>query len=253
MTPPNDGYDFRAKRLYVTASLAADAAVALTREQSNYVVNVLRLDDGALIHVFNGRDGEWRASLARKSKRDAVLRVQSQTRPQAGGPDLHYLFAPLKRTRLDYVVQKATELGVACLRPVMTQHTVVERVNLDRMRANVIEAAEQCGIVRIPIVAEPQPLQRLLDQWDADRRLIVCDEAAPIADPVKALHTIAPGPLAVLIGPEGGFSSDERARLVSMSYTLRLALGPRIMRADTAAVAALALVNAVLGDWRAPQ
>lgn len=245
-----DTYDFRAQRLHVTGDLAAGATIQLEREQANYLLNVLRLADGAAVHLFNGRDGEWRATVARRGKRDAVLDVERQTRPQSGGPDLHYLFAPLKRSRLDYMVQKATELGVSRLQPVMTQHTNAERVNLDRMRANAIEAAEQCSILRIPEIAEPATLVRVLDTWDADRRLIFCDEGAPVADPIAALRAIPPGPIAVLIGPEGGFSTEERERLVARPFTSRIALGPRIMRADTAAVAALALVNATLGDWR---
>jgi len=246
----SDDYDFRAQRLHVAEDLGEGAAIALSREQSNYLVNVLRLTDGAAIHVFNGRDGEWRALLVRKGKRDVALEVERQTRPQSGGPDLHYLFAPLKRSRLDYMVQKATEMGASRLVPVITRHTVAERVNLDRMRANVIEAAEQCGILRVPEVAEPISLSRVLGTWDAERRLIFCDEDAPIQDPVRALQDVPPGPAAVLIGPEGGFAEDERAMLVGLPYVVRLALGPRIMRADTAAVAALALANAVLGDWR---
>ena len=246
----SDDYDFRAQRLYVEADLGEGLTVALSREQANYLVNVLRLSDGGAVHVFNGRDGEWRAHLVPKGRRDAVLDIERQTRPQAGGPDLHYIFAPLKRARLDYMVQKATEMGAARLVPVITRHTVAERVNLDRMRANVVEAAEQCGILRVPEVAEPVALAKLLGAWDAGRRLVFCDEAAPIQDPVHALQVAGPGPLAVLIGPEGGFAEDERAQLIRLPQVVRLALGPRIMRADTAAVAALALVNAVLGDWR---
>lgn len=246
----SEPYDFRAHRLCVTDDLGPGATLEPTREQANYLLNVLRLADGDAIHVFNGRDGEWRASLSRRGRRDAVLVTERQTRPQSAGPDIHYLFAPLKRTRLDYMVQKATELGVSRLVPVITRRTIAERVNLERMRANAIEAAEQCGILRIPEVADPVPLPRLFDAWEANRRLVFCDEAAPVRDPVEALRAVAPGPLAVLIGPEGGFADEERALLTSRPCFVRLALGPRIMRADTAAVAALALVNAVLGDWR---
>jgi 16S rRNA (uracil1498-N3)-methyltransferase len=245
----SEPYDFRAQRLHVSDDLQEGREIALSREQANYLVNVLRLADGAAVDVFNGRDGEWRAHLARKGRRDATLTVDRQTRLQAGGPDLHYLFAPLKRTRLDYMVQKATELGVSRLVPVITRHTIAERVNLDRMRANVIEAAEQCGILRVPEITEPMALSRVLANWDEARRLVFCDEAAPIANPVHALGGVNPGPLAVLIGPEGGFADEERAALIALPHVVRLALGPRIMRADTAAVAALALVNAVLGDW----
>jgi 16S rRNA (uracil1498-N3)-methyltransferase len=248
----SDDYDFCAQRLYVSADLRQDAVVALTRDQVNYLVNVLRLGDGAVVHIFNGRDGEWRASLVRQGRRDATLTVERLTRPQTAGPDIHYLFAPLKRARLDYMVQKATELGVARLAPVITRHTVAERVNLDRMRANVTEAAEQCGILRIPEVAAPATLAQALERWEPARRLVFCDESAPVQDPIRALEAVEPGPLAVLIGPEGGFAEDERALLLGLPCVVRLALGPRIMRADTAAVAALALVNAVLGDWRGP-
>ena len=246
----DDGHDFRAQRLYVEPDLADGTRVELTREQANYLMNVLRLKSGEQILVFNGRDGEWRAALEPVTRRDAVLNVVSRQRAQSGGPDLHYLFAPLKRSRLDYMVQKATELGVARLQPVLTRYTVAERVNGERMRANVIEASEQCGILRVPEVAAPVSLQRLAQAWEPARRLIFCDEAAPIHDPVQALAAVPPGPLAVLIGPEGGFSPDERAMLSALPSVTRLSLGPRIMRADTAAVAALALVNAVLGDWR---
>lgn len=243
-------HDHRTPRLFVTADLATDAAVPCTREQVTYLVSVLRLADGDSVLVFNGRDGEWRARLETSGKRNANLRAVERTRPQSSGPDLHYLFAPLKRSRLDYMVQKATELGAARLQPTITHRTIAERVNLDRMRANVVEAAEQCGILRVPEVAEPLPLARLLETWDERRRIVFCDEEAPIADPIAALTQVPPGPLAVLIGPEGGFDEAERAMLVTKANVIRISIGPRIMRADTAAVAALALVNAVLGDWR---
>jgi 16S rRNA (uracil1498-N3)-methyltransferase len=242
-------YDFRSLRLYVDADLVADAEIPLTREQANYLVNVMRRDTGDLLLVFNGRDGEWRARLEIAGKRQVSLVLENRARPQSGGPDLHYLFAPLKRSRLDYMVQKATELGVARLQPVLTRHTIAERVNGERMRANVIEAAEQCGVLRIPEIAAPERFDRVLAAWDPARRLVFCDESAPIGDPIAALRAVAPGPLAVLIGPEGGFAPDEREALIALPFVVRLAMGPRIMRADTAAVAALTLVNAVLGDW----
>lgn len=242
--------DFRGQRLFVVADLAAGSEIELSREQANYLLNVLRLDSGGRILVFNGRDGEWRAVLRRSGRRDASLAPIRQIRPQTKRSSLSYLFAPLKRTRLDYMVQKATEMGASHMQPVMTQRTVAERVNLDRMRANVIEAAEQCGILSVPDVASPTPLTRLLETWDVSCRLVFCDEGAPIRDPIAALRALTPGPVAVLIGPEGGFSDAERAALTAVPQTVRISLGPRIMRADTAAVAALALVNAVLGDWR---
>jgi 16S rRNA (uracil1498-N3)-methyltransferase len=243
-------YDFRSPRLFVEADLGDGATVPLEREQANYLLNVLRLGSSDSVLVFNGRDGEWLARVDVAGKRNASLAIERQTRPQSNGPDLHYLFAPLKRARLDYMVQKATEMGVARLQPVLTRHTVAERVNGERMRANVIEAAEQCGILRVPEVATPERLDRVLGSWDTGRRLIFCDEGAPIADPIAALREIAPGPLAVLIGPEGGFAPEEREALIALPFVTRIAMGPRIMRADTAAVAALTLVNAVLGGWR---
>ena len=230
--------------------------VLCTPGQANYLLNVLRLSDGDGILTFNGRDGEWRARIRQQGKRKCSLELIAQTRPQTAGPDIHYLFAPLKRERLDYMVQKATELGVAALHPVYTQHTVAERVNLERMRANAIEAAEQCGILRLPEVAPPEKLIARLRSWDAERSLIFADESADIASPLKALEplkTLEPvghSKLAVLIGPEGGFSETERNFLIQQPYVKRISLGPRIMRADTAAVAVLALVNAVIGDWR---
>lgn len=243
-------HDFQSERLFVAAGLAPGQRFALTDEQVNYLINVLRLKAGARILVFNGRDGEWLAELDAVKKRSADLAIIAQSRPQTSGPDVEYVFAPLKRSRLDYLVQKATELGVARLRPVMTRRTIAERVNIERMRANVIEAAEQCGVLRVPAVEIPVSLEALLDHWDGARTLIFCDEGAPEHNPIAALSGIAPGPVALLTGPEGGFDPAERDALLRKPYVKQLSLGPRIMRADTAAVAALALVNATLGDWR---
>jgi 16S rRNA (uracil1498-N3)-methyltransferase len=245
-------YDFTSQRLFVESDLGAGGVVAATPEQTNYLCNVLRLKDGAPVLLFNGRDGEWRAVLGARSKRALALNVEAQTRPQEGGPDIDYLFAPLKRSRLDYMVQKATEMGVARLRPVLTRRTIAERVNVDRLAANAIEAAEQCGILRVPSVAPPEKLSAVLADWDTRRRLIFCDEDAETASPLAALGNAGDGspPLALLIGPEGGFAPEERAAVLAVPGVVRLSLGPRILRADTAAVAALALVNACLGDWR---
>jgi len=239
-----------AARLFTDAPLAAGATIACTPEQANYLLNVLRLGVGTEILIFNGRDGEWRARLADGGKRRCTLECVAQVRPQQDGPDIHYVFAPLKHARLDYMVQKATELGVAHLQPVLTRRTVPSRVNLERMRANAIEAAEQCGVLRVPSVAEPMKLEALLAGWDPRRRLIFCDEGAEVASALAALGQIESGPLAVIVGPEGGFDPAERALLRARPYAVPISLGPRIMRADTAAVAALALVNATLGDWR---
>ncbi len=245
-------YDFRSPRLYVEAPLpAAGTQIALAAPHTHYLRDVLRLKTDDAVLVFNGRDGEWRARLAPLGKRAAV-RLEAQTRPQTGGPDLHYLFAPLKRARLDYMVQKAVEMGVARLAPVMTRYTVAERVNAARMRANAIEAAEQCGVLRLPAIAEPAALAAALVELGPERVLVFCDEDAPTADPVAALGAAAgAAQLAVLIGPEGGFAPEERDLLLARRPVVRLALGPRILRADTAAVAALSLVQTVLGDWRA--
>ncbi|MFM9939845.1 MAG: 16S rRNA (uracil(1498)-N(3))-methyltransferase [Hyphomicrobiaceae bacterium] len=245
----DDELDFRANRLFVDAPLDEGGTCQISRDQANYLINVLRLGNGGQILVFNGRDGEWLASVETQGRRDATLRLHRQVRAQASGPDVHYWFAPLKRSRLDYMVQKATELGVGALQPVMTRRTVAERVNIERMQANVIEAAEQCGVLRLPEVRAPISLAKLLAAVDPYRALIFCDEGAPIADPVAALRAVPPGPLAFLIGPEGGFDPAEREALLALPAVTRLSLGPRIMRADTAAVAALALINAVLGDW----
>lgn len=243
-------HDFRAPRLFVDAPLAQNASVPLDRDQGNYLGNVLRLGAGAAVLVFNGRDGEWQAAIEGRKRPDSLVILQ-QTRPQDRLIDLAYVFAPLKHARLDYMVQKAVEMGASVLQPVVTRFTQVSRVNGERMRANVIEAAEQCGILSLAEVADPMPLERFLSQRAAHRLLVFCDEAAETATPVAALQSAldaAPG-IDVLIGPEGGFAEEERALLLRQPRILRLALGPRILRADTAAVAALALVQAVLGDW----
>jgi 16S rRNA (uracil1498-N3)-methyltransferase len=246
-------YDFSTHRLYVDAPLAPGAAILLDRAQANYLTNVLRLPDGAELLIFNGRDGEWRAALS-GNRKSTALTVLAIIRPQEDPCDLHYLFAPLKHARLDYMVQKAVEMGASLLRPVHTQHTQATRLNAERMRANVIEAAEQCGVLAVPEVAPLARLDSLLEDWPHDRRLVFCDEDAPIRDPIEALRVAQKGEgqhrLAILIGPEGGFDAREREKLLSLPQAIRLSLGPRILRADTAAVAALALVQAALGDWR---
>jgi 16S rRNA (uracil1498-N3)-methyltransferase len=244
------GYDFRTTRLYVDAPLERGGVVALDRGQTHYLTTVLRLSAGQRVLVFNGRDGEWDTAIE-GGRRAATLRVGERTRPQTNAGDLHYLFAPLKSARLDYMVQKAVEMGVSRLQPVLTRHGQIGRVNLDRMRANAIEAAEQCGVLSLPGIAPPAALTSILATWQPDRILVFCDEAAAIADPLRALASIPPHtPLAVLVGSEGGFADDERLALLKLPNVIRLALGPRILRADTAAVAALALVQAAIGDWR---
>ena len=242
--------DFRAPRLFVDAPLGAGQMVPLERNQSNYLGNVMRLATGERILVFNGRDGEWQAQIIGRKRPDS-LEITAQRRPQDQLPDIAYVFAPLKHARLDYMVQKAVEMGAAKLQPVLTRFTQVSRVNSERMRANVIEAAEQCGILSLADVAEPLPLDRYLAQRHQERLLVFCDEAAETASPLQALRSglTAPDGIDILIGPEGGFADEERALLLRQPKTLRLSLGPRILRADTAGVAALALVQAALGDW----
>ncbi len=252
-------YDFKSPRLYLDARFVAGAEVALDAPQANYLLNVLRLKRGEGVLAFNGRDGEWRATLAGTGKRSASLRLEERVREQTAACDLALLFAPLKHARLDYMMQKAVEMGVSRLQPVITRHTHVARVNLERMRANAVEAAEQCGILVLPQIDEPRSLAAAIATLEAERLLVFCDEDAGARDPVAALHAqrpppsaLAPAaalPMAVLIGPEGGFAEDERALLLKRPNVVRLALGPRILRADTAAVAALALVQATLGDW----
>jgi len=244
-------HDSSAQRLFVESPLQSGESIACNKDQAHYLLNVMRVQSGDELLVFNGRDGEWRVHIESTGKRACRLVPVEQVRPQNRGPDLHLLFAPLKRARLDYMIQKAAELGVAKLVPVLTHHTVPDRVNTERMRANAVEAAEQCGILYVPDISEPVRLSKVLEAWDTERTLIFCDEGAERSNPLESLSTLErDAPMAVLIGPEGGFSRDERAHLQSLDFVHVLSLGPRVMRADTAATAALALVNATLGDWR---
>jgi 16S rRNA (uracil1498-N3)-methyltransferase len=253
-------YDFRTPRLFVAAPLGSGVVVALDAAQAHYLVNVLRMAPDDAVLIFNGADGEWKARLTATGRRSAAVAIEAQTRPQPRPGNLHYLFSPLKRARLDYMVQKAVEMGVSRLHPVIMRHTQAERVNLDRMRANAIEAAEQCGILTIPEIVPPLDFTAAIAALGPSCHLVFCDEEAPCGDPVAALRADLDSnlgeahgngtELAVLIGPEGGFGEEERAILLSRPRTSRIALGPRILRADTAAVAALAIVQAAAGDWR---
>jgi 16S rRNA (uracil1498-N3)-methyltransferase len=207
------------------------------------------MQDGDTILVFNGRDGEWRA-VVEGSRRSLALALSERVRAQTFPPDLHYLFAPLKHARLDYLVQKAVEMGAGRLCPVSTRRTQVARINLHRMQANVIEAAEQCGIISLPVLEPPRNLSDVLQDWDSNRRLFFCDESASVRSPAEILQSFPIQPAAVLVGPEGGFSDEERADLLTRPFVTALSLGPRILRADTAAVAAFALVQTFIGDWR---
>ena len=234
-------------RLYVDQPLAPGQAVRLSPDQAHYLTGVMRLTAGAAILIFNGRDGEWRATLAEAGKRGAIALPDTQTRPLHLPPDLWLLFAPIKKARTDFIVEKAVELGAARILPVQTRHTNSERIRQDRLQAHAIEAAEQCGATYVPGVTDLQHLDKLLAKWTDDRRLYWCDETA-LGQPAS----IAPatGPAAILIGPEGGFSAEEAARLRGKANVIPLSLGPRILRADTAAVAALTLWQAACGDWR---
>jgi 16S rRNA (uracil1498-N3)-methyltransferase len=234
-------------RLYVDQPLAPGQAVALSQDQAHYLTGVMRLGVGAALLLFNGRDGEWRATLTNASKRGAIAVADTQTRPLHLPPDLWLLFAPIKKARTDFIVEKAVELGVARILPVQTRHTNADRIRQDRLQAHAMEAAEQCGATYVPEVADLIALDKLLAQWPEDRRLYWCDETA-LGQPATIQPTT--GPAAILIGPEGGFSAEEAAKLRGKPNVMPLSLGPRILRADTAAVAALTLWQAACGDWR---
>jgi 16S rRNA (uracil1498-N3)-methyltransferase len=236
-------------RLYVEHRLTPGAELALGEDQSHFLANVLRAKPGDALHLFNGRDGEWRGTIAAIKKRAVTLHIEKQTAPQSGVPDIWLCLAPIKRTPLDYITQKAAELGVARIKPVLTRRTIVERVNVDRMRANAIEAAEQSGRLTVPEVDEPVSLDKLISGWKSDRRLVFCDEAREAPPAAEALRNAARGPWAIIIGPEGGFDPEERSLLRHQSFVVPVSLGPRIMRADTAALAALAVWQSSLGDW----
>jgi 16S rRNA (uracil1498-N3)-methyltransferase len=244
-------YEFNAPRLFIDAPLQGGARIGLDRGQANYLLNVLRLKAGEAVLIFNGRDGEWRAEISVEGRKAADLVCMERTREQSAAPDIVYAFAPLKRARLDYMVQKAVEMGAGVLQPVLTRRTQSTRVNLERMRSNAIEAAEQCGILSIPEVREEVSLEQLIKNLEADRLVVFCDEDAPVSNPVEALAKLGNKQprLVVIVGPEGGFTDQERALVAAHERCVCVSLGPRILRADTAAVAALAIVQSVLGDW----
>jgi 16S rRNA (uracil1498-N3)-methyltransferase len=242
--------NYRMQRIFVPDALSAGAEFETDRQQSHYLLHVLRLAEGAELLAFNDRDGEWLVRIAAKTKKAVRLAAVEQTRPQPPLPDLVYCFAPLKQGRLDYLVQKAVEMGAGVLQPVITQHTQMKTVGVDRLQANALEAAEQCGILALPQVSEPVRLDALLAGWDPSRRLIFCDEGADTDNPLDALKAISERAFGLLVGPEGGFSEEERRQLRALPFVTAIPLGPRILRADTAAVAALALLQATIGDWR---
>lgn len=235
-------------RLHVTSDLAPGLAVAPTLDQSRYLTQVMRLKAGDDLLVFNGRHGEWRASVAEVLKKGVVLRAEEQVREQTHGPDLELIVAVVKKARVETIVEKATELGAKRVRLVLTHRTNAERLRLDRLDAIAEEAAEQTGRLDVPPVDDPVKLDALLDGWDASRRLMFCDETGG-APAMSALAAAGEGKWAILIGPEGGFSPEEGARLRALPFTTAVSLGPRILRADTAAIAALTLWQAAIGDW----
>jgi 16S rRNA (uracil1498-N3)-methyltransferase len=236
-------------RLHVEHPLGEGQTVDLSREQANYLFAVMRLSPGDEVALFNGRDGEWRARVAEGSKRGGTLAVVERTAPQQDPPDLWLLFAPIKKARTDFIVEKAAEMGAARILPVQTDFTNAERIRQDRLQAHAVEAAEQCGGTYVPPVEDLRPLSAVLDDWPEDRHLVFADEAL-----VGAKRSLAAAPKAakwaILTGPEGGFSEAERSRLRGLPFVTPISLGPRILRADTAAVASLALWQAERGDWR---
>ena len=233
-------------RLFVEQPLGEGARVTLSAPQTHYLLHVMRAQVGDRVSLFNGHDGEWLAGVAELARRECVLTCERQTRQQTDDDDLWLVFAPIKKTPADYVAQKATELGVSALQPVITRRTIVHRVNSDRMRANAVEAAEQSGRLTVPEICTPRELDRLLEGWPQERKLLFCDEggAPPI---LEALRNARKGPWAVLIGPEGGFDDGEREAIRALPSTVPASLGNRVLRADTAALAALAVWQAQCG------
>ncbi len=240
-------------RLHVAADLRAEAQLTLDADQTNYLVSVLRMKAGDSVILFNGRDGAWLARVTDPHRKGVRLELVVQTAHQTEAADLWFGFAPLKTGRLDYLVQKATEMGAGAIQPVITRYTQVSKLKADKLAANIVEAAEQCEVLSVPQLQPEIGLAELLAGWRDQhglRRLIFCDEAAVSASPVDLLGWLEGLPVGLLIGPEGGFSDEERQLLLAQPFVIAISLGPRILRADTAAVAALALVQATIGDWR---
>lgn len=242
--------NYKMQRLFTDLPLQAAQPIELPAETAHYLLNVLRMRDGDQILLFNGIDGEWLANLEQTGKKRASLRPEGQVRPQPAAPDFHYCFAPLKTGRMDYMIQKAVEMGASVLQPVITQHCQMQKLNSERMQANIREAAEQCGVLSLPEYREPLRFDKFMDKWDRFRTLIFCDEAHDTNNPVPLLTTLIGKPAGVFIGPEGGFSEEERQYLRQQVFVTAIPLGPRILRADTAAVAAMAVIQAIIGDWQ---
>lgn len=243
------GGKIRARLFVPHATLEAGASVTPDDAQARYLLATLRMQDGEAVALFNGRDGEWEAHAALKSRKSLELRAVSRRAAQKGVPDIRLLFAPVKNEKVDFLVKRAVELGIRAAQPVITRYTMVSRVNTERLRANAVEAAEQCGRMDVPEIVEPKPLERVLSEWDAGRTLLFCDEEGQGAPIRSLLPSLPKGAYGVLIGPEGGFSPDERDMLRRLPFVRAVSLGPRILRAETAALAALANVQAWLGDW----
>lgn len=241
------------QRLYVEADLGAGAILTLSKDQSLYLAAVLRKNVGDEVVLFNGRDGAWLCRLTGDSKKAVVLEAVECIAVQTPHPDLWYGFAPLKNDRLDYVIQKAVEMGAGIIQPVLTQFTQVHRLKHEKLRANAIEAAEQCEVLNVPHVATEVSLDQMLDTWPeqhGSRKLVFADEGEGASSPIESLLSLKSEPVGLLIGPEGGFSDAERAKLHGLPFVVPISLGPRILRADTAAVAALTVIQATIGDWR---
>ncbi len=242
-------HDFKSQRLFIDMPIENGVAIEASREQANYLLNVLRLGEGSHILIFNGKDGEWQAAITPQGRKKCTLTPVQQTRTQPPSPNLTYCFAPLKQARLDYMIQKAVEMGVGVLKPVITQYTQVRSLNENRLKANAIEAAEQCGILSLPQILEPLSLTEMVSNLSEDDHIIFCDENSNHENPVAELVSRKPEKLTLLVGPEGGFSENEREMLEKLPHVTKLGLGPRILRADTAAVAALTVIQSNLGDW----
>lgn len=241
--------DFKSQRIFVEHDLDAGLDAALSQENAHHLLTVLRMESGTQLLAFNGRDGEWRVEVERVSKRAGSLKILSQTREQTSLNDLTFLFAPIKKDRLDWLVQKAVEMGAGSIGPVITEHTQTSKVRQDKLAASIIDAAQQCGVLAVPALEPARTLDDVLANWNEERQLLFCDEHSEVRNPLEALQPLRGKPMALLIGPEGGFSETERQRLLSLPFVTPIALGPRILRADTAAVAALAAVQMAIGDW----
>ena len=234
-------------RLFVDHTLGEAQSVPLNKDQAHYIFSVMRKSIGETILIFDGNNGEWEASIEEISKKSGVLFCIKQTKPQIMPPDLWLFFSPLKKVRTDFIVEKATELGVAKIIPVQTEHTNADRIKLSRLSAHAIEAAEQCGGTYIPKIEELQKINEVLENFPPDRKLLFCDEKLQSSE--VNLENLKKGKWAILVGPEGGFSEIERNYLKGLKFTFSISLGPRILRADTAAVTAISLWQNYLGDW----